>query len=113
MTAAEGSHVRRLGGMHEIAGCEHVPDGRFQRGVHGRPARPLVDLDARQPGQLVIGNPVTGHHQRVAAHHPDRPGPHVGQLHAGQPRRPITRLTDVEVHTGTRQRSAAPIANAA
>ena len=108
VAAAQRGDVGRLGRVHQVAGGEHpgprspAPCPPPGRGCPGSMARP------GQPGQLVVGDPVPGEHHRVARHEPGRPGAHVRQLDPRQPARARrSGAPRVDVHTGTRQRTAA------
>ena len=83
--AAGGGDVRRFRGVHEVPRGEDPGNGRLQRGVHGRPAGARVELGSRQPRQLMVGDPVAGEDDRVAADEPGAAGAQIGQLDPLQP----------------------------
>ena len=83
--AAGGGDVRRFRGVHEVPRGEDPGNGCLQRGVHGRPAGARVELGSRQPRQLMVGDPVAGEDDRVAADEPGAAGAQIGQLDPLQP----------------------------
>ena len=101
------------------AACTRLPAAntpgsrRAQRGVHRRPAGAGVHSRPGQPGQLVVGDPVPGEHHRSHGTTATAPVRRSRSSHARSavpgPTIPADRR---RVHTGTRQRTAAPSRNA-
>ena len=71
-----------------LPGREHARQRRRERRVDGRPSGAGIHGQPGQPGQLVVGDPVSGKDHDLARHEPRRPGPRVCHLDALQPSAP-------------------------
>ena len=81
MTAAERSHIRRLGPVQQVAGGEDAGPRRSQRRVHGRATGARVHREPSHHCELVVGDPVGAEDDGVARDAAYDTAVQIGELH--------------------------------
>ena len=98
----QGGYVGGLGRVDQVPGREHQRRLVSSAVSTAGPRVPGSMAHSGSPGQFVVGDPVAGEDEQVAAREPGRPGLRVGQLDAGQPGFPGRQFRPARDHPADR-----------